>query len=267
MEYRAVKIHSMEIILFRGEIVSCGCPVIVSRTWQPRCSPGAPARRERGRQVPLTAELLEDRTTPATITPTTFADGIGIGSLRDAILQADGNGQSNYIALAPGTYQLSLAGRNESAGKTGDLNLTASGFTTIQGAGSGSTIINAAQIDRVFEVLSGVTLVLSDLTVTGGLATDGGTIGGSDALGGGILNDGNLSLNSVVVTGNTAEATPGDNTGAAASTPPAAYWPLTTVRLQAITPWPVTAPPARPGSTAAAAAMPREAVCMSAGAV
>ena len=172
----------------------------------------APARREPRRQVPLCAELLEDRTTPATITPTTFADGIGIGSLRDAVLQADSNGQSNFISLAPGTYQLSLAGRNESAGKTGDLNLTASGFTqTIEGAAAGTTIINAAQLDRVIEVQSGVTLVLSNLTVTGGLATDAGTIPASDALGGGILNNGNLSLNSVVVTANTAKATPGNN--------------------------------------------------------
>jgi len=68
-----------------------------------------------------------------------------------------------------------VAGRNESAGMTGDLNLTASGFTeTIQGAGTEVTVINANQIGRVFEVQSGVTVVLSNLTITGGLAADSG---------------------------------------------------------------------------------------------
>src|SRR5260370_16743900 len=69
------------------------------------------------RRPPLFAEQLEDRTTPATITPTTFADGVGIGSLRDAILLADGNGQNNTIILSPATYSLSAAGRNETPGK------------------------------------------------------------------------------------------------------------------------------------------------------
>ena len=168
-------------------------------------------RQDRHQHVPLTAEQLEDRTTPATITPTTFADGIGIGSLRDAILQADSNGQNNTIMLSTGSYNLSVAGRNESAGQTGDLNLTASGFTeTIQGAGA--TIVNASQIDRVFEIMSNVTVILNNLTVTGGLAIDGGAVGGSDALGGGILNNGgNVTLNNAVVTGNTAQANQGDN--------------------------------------------------------
>jgi hypothetical protein len=172
----------------------------------------APVRSER-RRPPLTAEQLEDRTSPATITPATFADGVGIGSLRDAVLQANRNGQNNTIVLAPGTFQLSIPGRNESAGQTGDLNLTAAGFTeTIQGAGAGATIVNAAQIDRVFEVLGNVTVVLSNLTVTGGLAADAGAVGGGDALGGGILNNGgNLTLDHVVVTGDTAQAAAGHN--------------------------------------------------------
>jgi hypothetical protein len=96
----------------------------------------APACKAR-RRPPLTPELLEDRKTPAVITPTTFADGIGIGSLRDAILQANSNDENNTIVLSAGTYQLTVARRNETAGRAGDLNLTAFGSTeTIQGAGA-----------------------------------------------------------------------------------------------------------------------------------
>ena len=69
-----------------------------------------PACRGR-RHPPLLAEELEDRTTPATIAPITFADGVGIGSLRDVILQANTNDQNNTIVLAAGTYQLTVAGR------------------------------------------------------------------------------------------------------------------------------------------------------------
>ena len=79
------------------------------------CRRSVPAPKSR--RPPLIAEELEDRTTPATITPTTFADGVGIGSLRDAILQANSNGQNNTIVLSAGTYQLTVAGRDESAGQ------------------------------------------------------------------------------------------------------------------------------------------------------
>jgi hypothetical protein len=172
-----------------------------------------PTRKTQPQRAPLCAEQLEDRTTPATLTPTTFADGVGIGSLRDAVLQANSNGQNNTIMLSAGNYLLSVAGRSESAGNTGDLNLTATGFTeTIQGAGASASIVNASQIDRVFQIMPNVTVVLNNLTITGGLATDAGSVGGSDALGGGILNNGgNLTLNTVVVTGNTAQANTGHN--------------------------------------------------------
>src|SRR5579872_6647257 len=74
--------------------------------------PSSSAHACRCRRAPLSAEQLEDRTTPATLTPTTFADGVGIGSPRDAVLQADANGQNNTIMLSAGTYELSVAGRN-----------------------------------------------------------------------------------------------------------------------------------------------------------
>src|SRR5262249_55107050 len=161
------------------------------------------AKKGRG-NARLRVEQLEDRCLPATLTPTTFTDGLGIGSLRDAILRANGNSQNNTIQLTAGTYNLSLAGRGENAGTTGDLDLSAAGFTEIiQGAGAGVTFINAASIDRAFQVLGNVRVVFRDLTITGGLATDSGGIGGSAALGGGILNNGgNVTLDHVAVVGN-----------------------------------------------------------------
>jgi hypothetical protein len=83
----------------------------------------------RSRSARVHVEQLEDRCLPAVITPTTFNDGLGIGSLRDAIIQANSNAQNNAIDLAAGTYNLSLTGRGETAGKSGDLDLTATGFT------------------------------------------------------------------------------------------------------------------------------------------
>ena len=59
----------------------------------------------------------------------------------------------------------------------GDLDITA-GSLTISGNGSGQSVIDANQIDRVFDVLTGVTFSLVDLTVTGGSVV-GGKDGGS----------------------------------------------------------------------------------------
>jgi hypothetical protein len=91
----------------------------------------------------LHLELLEGRCVPSTLTPTTFADGgLGSGSLRDAVLQlnADTGTDDDTIQLQAGTYALTIqnvGGRHETAGLTGDLNLTQPSHRwIIQGAGS-----------------------------------------------------------------------------------------------------------------------------------
>src|SRR6516164_7306747 len=87
-------------------------------------------------------EVLEGRWVPATLTPTTFLDGgLGSGSLRDAVLQFNGDTGTadDIIQLQAGTYSLTIqnvGGRHETAGLTGDLNLTSTSHRwIIQGAG------------------------------------------------------------------------------------------------------------------------------------
>ena len=164
----------------------------------------------------LLVEPLEDRWVPTTIVPTTFADGVlGSGSLRDAVLQfnADTGTADDTIQLLAGTYTLTIRNSHghESAGLEGDLDLTrASHRWIIQGAGS-STIIDASQLqDRVFQIVNpGTPVVFRNLVIQSGLAQDNGTEGAlpgtTDALGGGILNNGgNVTLDNVVLTNNVA---------------------------------------------------------------
>jgi hypothetical protein len=176
-------------------------------------------------------EVLEGRWVPTTLTPTTFLDGgLGSGSLRDAVLQfnADTGTDDDTIQLEAGTYALTIpnvGGRHESAGLTGDLNLTQTSHRwIIEGAGP-STIIDASQLqDRVVQIVNpGTQVVFQDLVIQGGLAQDNGAdgvlAGTTDALGGGILNNGgNLTLDDVVVQNNVARggdvaalSTPGHN--------------------------------------------------------
>jgi hypothetical protein len=147
-------------------------------------------------------ELLESRCVLTTITPMTFADVLGNGSLRDAVLQfnADAGTDDDIIQLSAGTYHLTIpngGGHHETAGLTGDLNLTQTNHRwIIQGAGSSgnnATVIDASQLqDRVFQIVNpGTQVVFQDLVIQGGLAqddgSDGALAGTTDALGGGIL--------------------------------------------------------------------------------
>src|SRR5262249_53180940 len=143
-------------------------------------------------------ETLEDRTAPAVLTPTIFTDGTQPGTLRAAVSEANTNNQDNTIVLAPGTYTLSPS--------LGELGLIGTGHAlTIQG--SGQTVITAGGGSRVFEVIGNVRATFASLTITGGMATDGGSIGGADARGGGLLlNGGTVTLQGVAVTENVAQA-------------------------------------------------------------
>src|SRR6516162_10240414 len=110
---------------------------------------GSPRAKRRQRAY-LRVERLEDRTVPVTFTPTTFEDGVGIGSLRDAILSAnaDTGTAKDTIVLQAGTYHLTITNTagHELAGLQGDLNITNTKHHLIivgnGSSGSGATIID-----------------------------------------------------------------------------------------------------------------------------
>ncbi len=99
------------------------------------------------------------------------------------------SGAGDTISVATGTYT--------QTGVIVDKNLT------IQGAGASSTIVQAAATpgtatDRVFVINLGVTATIQSMTIrNGNTSSDGG----------GILNNGTLTLNSVAIRNNTASGT------------------------------------------------------------
>jgi hypothetical protein len=174
----------------------------------------APARRARARPWQPLLEALEDRLAPAVFNPQPLADSTMGNTLRAAVIAANGNGQDNSIDLQAGLYNLTIPNTNghESAAAQGDLNLTSAGHTlVIQGAGPDVTVIDANFIDRAFQVDPGVTVVFRNLSIINGQAHDDGTTGAlpgtTDALGGGILNQGgNVTLDHVLLDINQAVA-------------------------------------------------------------
>ena len=147
--------------------------------------------------------------------------GNGTCSLREAITNAnnDDKGQDDclsglgrkVIVLNDWLFTLTRGGaRLEDLNQTGDLDIT--GQLTIIGAGVTETIIPAGTasplngdcgncIDRVFHILASADVTLRDLTVRYGQAPMG-TETLSPESGGGIKNQGELTLNSTAVTYN-----------------------------------------------------------------
>lgn len=125
--------------------------------------------------------------------------GNGLCALREAIanvnnanqgqVDCDSGSLTSTITLPGGTYQLTRTGANEDDNASGDLDIRAS--LTINGVGAGSTFIQAGTndsdgIDRVLHLpVSGVSVVLNDLTIRYGHAPNGmpGTAGNTGANG------------------------------------------------------------------------------------
>ncbi len=137
----------------------------------------------------------------------TFEDVIdpddGLLSLREAVIHANTNVGDFRILLQPGTYSLTIKDANEDEAQKGDLDITGNGAVTIVAVGAGQTTVNAADLgDRVFQVLAGADLTLDGLTITGGTtASTGPDIGRH---GGGVLNQGILTIINSTFTGNSA---------------------------------------------------------------
>lgn len=94
-------------------------------------------------------------------------------SLREAVIAANASPGPDVIRLPKGRIDLARAGAGEDLAATGDLDVTES--LSIVGKGMGRTIVDANDLDRVFDAKSGK-LTLRRLTVTGGDADWGGGI-------------------------------------------------------------------------------------------
>ncbi|HVU89306.1 MAG TPA: dockerin type I domain-containing protein [Pirellulales bacterium] len=136
-----------------------------------------------------------------------------VAGLTAAVSTANHNGDAtNTINLAAGTYTL-----NASAGELllQDLNSSvASKALTIVGAGQTKTVIDGASATRVFEIAStpGATssALIEHLSINHGNATNGGQLGTSAALGGGLLIDGgSVTLSDVAMRSDQANAAAG----------------------------------------------------------
>jgi len=127
-------------------------------------------------------------------------------SLREAIIAANANPGVDTITVPADTYTFTIVGGKEDLAATGDLDITDD--LTINGADAATTAIDAATLDRVFHVdpgESGITVNISDLTITGGKPPGNG---------GGILNSGAvLTVEDSVITGNDAGAGSGASGG------------------------------------------------------
>lgn len=124
-------------------------------------------------------------------------------TLREAILNANGNNQSGSTDCAAGSGGdvITFAAGLTSVTLTGEIIIANAGTLDINGLGANVlTIDGGAGTNRIFFINSGAVVAITDVTLTGGGGT-GATAGGQ---GGAINTRGSLTLNRVHVTGNTA---------------------------------------------------------------
>jgi hypothetical protein len=141
----------------------------------------------------LRLETLEDRWVPATFTVTN-TNGARVGSLRQAIVDANAN-----AAVADTIVFSSLFNSPQTVILSGvQLTLTYSATTTINGTGANLLSISGNNSSRVFVVDVGASAAVSGLKVTGGNTTGNG---------GGLNNDGTLTLINATACGNSTTGT------------------------------------------------------------
>jgi hypothetical protein len=150
--------------------------------------------------VRLGVQQLQDR-----IVPTGFTAGT-VAELMAGINAANTAGGSNIIRLVAGNTFTLTAVDNTTDGATGLPVIAANDTLTI--VGNGDTIqrstASGTPAFRLFDVASGASLTLKNMTVQGGLAQGDGS-GASAAEGGAIYSQGSLGLHAVTVQSNTAQ--------------------------------------------------------------
>ena len=162
--------------------------------------------RKAPRRVRLGVEVLEDRWVPSTmivVNNPTDTPVIGQTDLRQAILQANTNGGDEAIVFDSTVFAMpqtiTLSGSQLELSDT-------TGTETITGPAAGVTV-SGNNASRVFQVDGLVTASISGLTITGGFSAGGGTAG----YGGGVNNNGSLTLTNCTVSGNSTSGV--DSTG------------------------------------------------------
>jgi hypothetical protein len=158
-----------------------------------------PARARSGRSAPsvrrpaarLGVVPLEDRTVPSTFAVLTLADS-GPGSLRAAVEAANASPGADVIRFAPAARDGTVALTSGELAVTDDLR--------IDGPGASRLAVSGSDASRVFRIGAGVTAEIEDLTVTRGNAA---------LRGGGIRNDGTLTLSHAVLSDNRVTGLPG----------------------------------------------------------
>lgn len=145
----------------------------------------------------------------AALTVDSTADSIahdGACTLREAIINANNDDQAgstdcpagsgaDIINLPAGTYILAITGMEEDAAATGDLDIEDD--LTIIGEGRNLTVIDGGGIDRVVDISSEITIEISGVTVENGNCLCGG---------GGISNEGTLTITNSAVNSNKASS-------------------------------------------------------------
>lgn len=120
---------------------------------------------------------------PYTVTKTDDTDdgvcSVGDCSLREAVNNANFCAGTQTINLPAGAYILTIDGDDEDLGETGDLDVTDDLIIN----GTGAPSINGG-IERAFHIQNGVTAEFNAIWVTGGDAI----------IGGGLINEGDLTL-------------------------------------------------------------------------
>jgi CSLREA domain-containing protein len=126
------------------------------------------------------------------------APGNGVCTLRAAIMEANALAGADVVNLPAGTYALTIAGTDEDACATGDLDITDA--LTVNGVGAGieptDTIVWGGRIDRVFHIVGTSTSGAFTGVYVAGAETSGS--------GGGLCNEGTAVLTGCAFSNNQA---------------------------------------------------------------
>jgi len=160
---------------------------------------------------PASALTFDVDRTDDDATQTACTDAPNDCTLRGAIIAANNTSGADTINLPAGTYTLTIPGAGEDFAATGDLDIRDS--LIIHGAGADTTIVDGGGLDRVFQTdpagNGSIAVTLFDLTIQNGSAPQMADVNDE---GGGIRNGatvptgvaaGTLHLNDVTVDHNT----------------------------------------------------------------